>query len=89
MRRLRVPLATPVILGAGAKKTVLDARKAAELFAQPDVPGRRVLSACRSSRGSRRCVHGSVSSATLAHWFVAYRLVLAALIVVGVIAGVL
>jgi len=78
-------LATPVILGAGAK-TVLDARKAAELFAQPDVLA--VGFVLSFSRGSRRWRSWSVSSAdtrSTGSW--PTRLVLAALIVVGVIAG--
>ena len=80
-------LATPVIIGAGAK-TLLDARKAAELFAQPDVLavgfGLSFVSGLAAVAFMVRFLRGHSLN-----WFVAYRLVLAALIVVAVVGGVL
>jgi undecaprenyl-diphosphatase len=80
-------LATPVILGAGAK-TLLDARRAAGLFAQPDVLavgfGLSFLSGLAAVAFMVRFLRGHSLN-----WFVAYRLVLAALIAVAVVAGVL
>jgi len=80
-------LATPVILGAGAK-TLLDARKAAELFAQPDVLAVGFVLSFLSGLAAVAFMVRFLRGHSL-NWFVAYRLVLAALIVVGVIAGVL
>jgi undecaprenyl-diphosphatase len=80
-------LATPVIVGAGAK-TLLDARKAADLFAQPDVLavgfGLSFLSGLAAVAFMVRFLRGHSLN-----WFVAYRLALAALILVAVVAGVL
>ena len=80
-------LATPVILGAGAK-TLLDARKAAGLFAQPDVLavgfGLSFLSGLAAVAFMVRFLRGHSLN-----WFVAYRLLLAGLIVVAVVGGVL
>jgi undecaprenyl-diphosphatase len=74
-------LATPVIIGAGVK-TVLDARKAAELFAQPDVLavgfGLSFLSGLAAVAFMVRFLRGHSLN-----WFVAYRLLLAGLIVVA------
>jgi undecaprenyl-diphosphatase len=80
-------LATPVILGAGAK-TLLDARKAAELFAQPDVLAVGFVLSFLSGLAAVAFMVRFLRGHSL-NWFVAYRLVLAALIVVAVVAGVL
>jgi undecaprenyl-diphosphatase len=80
-------LATPVILGAGAK-TLLDARKAAELFAQPDVLGIGFVLSFLSGLAAVAFMVRFLRGHSL-NWFVAYRLVLAAVIVVLVVAGVL
>src|SRR2546427_10894904 len=65
-------LATPVILGAGAK-TLLDARKAAGLFAQPDVLavgfGLSFLSGLAPVAFMVRFLRGHSPT-----WFVAYRI---------------
>jgi undecaprenyl-diphosphatase len=80
-------LATPVILGAGAK-TLLDARKAAELLAAPDVLavgfGLSFLSGLAAVAFMVRFLRTHSLS-----WFVGYRVILAGLVVVLVIAGVL
>ena len=80
-------LATPVILGAGAK-TLLDARKAADLFAQPDVVVVGFVLSFLSGLAAVAFMVRFLRGHSL-NWFVAYRLVLAALIVVAVVAGVL
>jgi len=80
-------LATPVIVGAGAK-TLLDARKAAELFAQPNVLAVGFVLSFLSGIAAVAFMVRFLRGHSL-NWFVAYRLVLAALIVVGVVAGVL
>jgi undecaprenyl-diphosphatase len=80
-------LATPVILGAGAK-TLLDARKAAELFAQPDVLAVGFALSFLSGLGAVAFMVRFLRGHSL-NWFVGYRLVLAAVIVVAVMAGVL
>lgn len=80
-------LATPVILGAGAK-TVLDARTAAGLFAQPDVLAVGFFLSFLSGLAAVAFLVRFLRGHSL-NWFVAYRLVLAALIVVAVVAGVL
>ena len=80
-------LATPVILGAGAK-TLLDARKAAELFAQPDVLGVGFVLSFISGLAAVAFMVSFLRGHSL-NWFVTYRLVLAAVIVVLVVAGVL
>ena len=80
-------LATPVIIGAGAK-TLLDARKAAELFAQPDVLGVGFVLSFLSGLAAVAFMVRFLRGHSL-NWFVAYRLVLAAVIVVLVVAGVL
>ncbi|MEK6207120.1 MAG: undecaprenyl-diphosphate phosphatase [Chloroflexota bacterium] len=80
-------LATPVILGAGAK-TLLDARKAAELLAAPDVLAIGFVLSFLSGLAAVAFMVRFLRGHSL-NWFVAYRLVLAALIVVAVVAGVL
>jgi undecaprenyl-diphosphatase len=80
-------LATPVILGAGAK-TLLDARKAAELLAAPDVLAVGFVLSFLSGLAAVAFMVRFLRGHSL-NWFVAYRLVLAALIVVAVVAGVL
>jgi undecaprenyl-diphosphatase len=80
-------LATPVILGAGAK-TLLDARKAAELLAAPDVLAVGFVLSFVSGLAAVAFMVRFLRGHSL-NWFVAYRLVLAALIVVAVVAGVL
>jgi undecaprenyl-diphosphatase len=78
-------LATPVILGAGAK-TLLDARKAADLFAQPNVVAVGFVLSFLSGLAAVAFMVRFLRGHSL-NWFVAYRLVLAALIVVAVVAG--
>ena len=80
-------LATPVILGAGAK-TVLDARKAAELFAQPDVLTVGFVLSFLSGLAAVAFMVRFLRAHSL-NWFVAYRLVLAAAIVAAIAAGML
>jgi undecaprenyl-diphosphatase len=80
-------LATPVILGAGTK-TLLDARKAAELFATPDVLAVGFMLSFLSGLAAVAFMVRFLRGHSL-NWFVAYRLVLAALIVGGVVAGIL
>jgi len=80
-------LATPVILGAGAK-TLLDARKAAGLFAQPDVLAVGFVLSFLSGLAAVAFMVRFLRGHSL-NWFVAYRLVLAAVIVAAVAAGVL
>ena len=80
-------LATPVILGAGAK-TLLDARKAAELLATPDVLAVGFVLAFLSGLAAVAFMVRFLRGHSL-NWFVAYRLVLAAAIVAAVATGVL
>jgi undecaprenyl-diphosphatase len=80
-------LATPVILGAGAK-TLLDARKAAALFDKPDVLAVGFVLSFLSGLAAVAFMVRFLRGHSL-NWFVAYRLVLAALIVVAVVAGAL
>ncbi|HEV8229686.1 MAG TPA: undecaprenyl-diphosphate phosphatase [Candidatus Limnocylindria bacterium] len=78
-------LATPVILGAGAK-TLLDARKAAELFAAPDILfvgfGLSFISGLAAVAFMVRFLR-----AHSLNWFVAYRLVLAAVVIALLVRG--
>jgi undecaprenyl-diphosphatase len=80
-------LATPVIVGAGAK-TLLDTRKAAGLFAQPDVLaigfGLSFLSGLAAVAFMVRFLRGHSLN-----WFVVYRLLLATAVVTAVAAGLL
>ncbi|HEV8669436.1 MAG TPA: undecaprenyl-diphosphate phosphatase [Candidatus Limnocylindria bacterium] len=80
-------LATPVIIGAGTK-TLLDARKAAGLFAQPDVLAVGFVLSFLSGLAAVAFMVRFLRGHSL-NWFVAYRLVLAAVIVAAVAAGVL
>jgi undecaprenyl-diphosphatase len=78
-------LATPVILGAGAK-TLLDARKAAELFAAPDVLAAGFLVSFVSGLAAVAFLVRFLRTHSL-NWFVAYRLVLAAVVLAALMAG--
>ena len=78
-------LATPVILGAGAK-TLLDARKAAELFAAPDILAAGFVVSFVSGLAAVAFLVRFLRTHSL-NWFVAYRLVLAALVLVALVAG--
>ena len=80
-------LATPVILGAGAK-TLLDARKAAGLLAEPDVIAIGFVLSFLSGLAAVAFMVRFLRRHSL-NWFVAYRLVLAGLIVLAIAAGLL
>ena len=80
-------LATPVIIGAGAK-TLLDARKATELFAHPDVLAVGFAVSFVSGLAAVAFMVRFLRGHSL-NWFVAYRLVLAAVIVAAVASGLL
>ena len=80
-------LATPVILGAGAK-TLLDARKAAGLLAEPDVLAVGFVLSFLSGLAAVAFMVRFLRRHSL-NWFVAYRLVLAGLIVLAIAAGLL
>lgn len=73
-------LATPVILGAGLK-TLLDARKAAELFSQPDVLAAGFVVSFVSGLAAVAFLVRFLRTHSLA-WFVTYRLVLAAVVLI-------
>jgi len=78
-------LATPVILGAGAK-TLLDARKAAELFAAPDVLAAGFVVSFLSGLAAVAFMVRFLRTHSL-NWFVAYRLILAAVVVLTMLRG--
>jgi len=78
-------LATPVILGAGAK-TLLDVRKAAELFAAPDVLAVGFLVSFVSGLAAVAFLVRFLRTHSL-NWFVAYRLLLAAVVLIALAAG--
>jgi undecaprenyl-diphosphatase len=78
-------LATPVILGAGAK-TLLDARKAAELFSAPDVLAAGFFVSFFSGLAAVAFMVRFLRTNSLV-WFVGYRLVLAALVLVALALG--
>jgi undecaprenyl-diphosphatase len=78
-------LATPVILGAGLK-TLLDARKAEALFAQPDIVIAGFVVSFLSGLAAVAFLIRFVRGHSL-NWFVGYRLVLAALVLVAVALG--
>jgi undecaprenyl-diphosphatase len=80
-------LATPVILGAGAK-TLLDARKAAELFASPDVLAAGFVISFVSGLVAVAFMVRFLRTHSLG-WFVVYRIALAALILVALAQGLL
>jgi undecaprenyl-diphosphatase len=80
-------LATPVILGASAK-TLLDARRAAELFAAPDVLATGFAISFVSGLAAVAFMVRFLRAHSL-NWFVAYRLALAALIVSALMTGLL
>ena len=71
-------LATPVILGAGAK-TLLDARKAAELFSAPDVLAVGFIVSFASGLAAVAFMVRFLRTNSL-NWFVGYRLLLAAVV---------
>ena len=71
-------LATPVILGAGLK-TLLDARKAAELFSQPDILAAGFVVSFVSGLAAVAFLVRFLRTHSL-NWFVAYRLALAAVV---------
>ena len=74
-------LATPVILGAGVK-TLLDARKAAELFSAPDVLAVGFIVSFASGLAAVAFLVRFLRTHSLT-WFVAYRLVLAAIVLIA------
>ena len=78
-------LATPVILGAGLK-TLLDARKAEALFAQPDIAIAGFVVSFLSGLAAVAFLIRFVRGHSL-NWFVGYRLVLAALVIAAVALG--
>lgn len=78
-------LATPVILGAGLK-TLLDARKAAELFAAPDVLAAGFVVSFASGLAAVAFLVRFLRTHSL-NWFVGYRLVLAAVVVLTLVFG--
>src|SRR3989442_3224909 len=80
-------LATPVILGAGAK-TLLDTRNAAWLLAEPDVLSIGFVLSFLSGLAAVAFMVRVLRRHSL-NWFVAYRLVLAAVIVLAIAAGLL
>lgn len=77
-------LATPVILGAGTK-TLLDARRAAELFATPDVLAIGFAVSFVSGLAAVAFLVRFLRLHSL-NWFVAYRIALAALVLFFLIA---
>jgi undecaprenyl-diphosphatase len=78
-------LATPVILGAGLK-TLLDARKAEALFAQPDIVITCFVVSFVSGLAAVAFLIRFLRSHSLT-WFVGYRLVLAALVLLALALG--
>jgi undecaprenyl-diphosphatase len=78
-------LATPVILGAGAK-TLLDARRAAELFAAPDVLAAGFVVSFVSGLAAVAFLVRFLRTHSL-NWFVAYRLILAAIVLLTMVRG--
>src|SRR6266545_3197330 len=77
-------LATPVILGAGIK-TLLDARKAAELFASPDVLAIGFAVSFVSGLAAVAFLVRFLRLHSL-NWFVAYRIALAAVVLFVLVA---
>lgn len=78
-------LATPVILGAGLK-TVLDARKAQALFSAPDVLAVGFVVSFVSGMAAVAFLIRFLRGHSL-NWFVAYRLLLAAVVVLTLLLG--
>ncbi len=78
-------LATPVILGAGAK-TLLDARKAQTLFSAPDVLAVGFAVSFASGMLAVAFLIRFLRGHSL-NWFVAYRLVLAAVVALALLFG--
>lgn len=79
-------LATPVILGAGLK-TLLDARKAAELFSATDVLAAGFVVSFVSGLAAVAFLVRFLRTHSLA-WFVVYRLLLAAAVTYALLSGV-
>ncbi len=78
-------LATPVILGAGVK-TVLDARKAQVLFSEPNVLAVGFLVSFVSGMAAVAFLIRFLRGHSL-NWFVAYRLLLAAVVAATLLLG--
>ena len=78
-------LATPVILGAGAK-TLLDARKAQALFSTPDIIAVGFVVSFVSGLAAVAFLIRFVRTHSL-DWFVVYRLMLAALVALALLFG--
>jgi undecaprenyl-diphosphatase len=78
-------LATPVILGAGLK-TLLDARKAAELFSAPDILAAGFVVSFLSGLAAVAFLVRFLRTHSLG-WFVGYRLVLAAVVLIAIATG--
>src|SRR5581483_7662299 len=78
-------LATPVILGAGVK-TLLDAHKAQALFAAPDVLAVGFIVSFVSGMAAVAFLIRFLRGHSL-NWFVAYRLLLAAVVVATLLLG--
>jgi undecaprenyl-diphosphatase len=74
-------LATPVILGAGLK-TLLDARKAAELFSAPDILAAGFVVSFLSGLAAVAFLVRFLRTHSLG-WFVGYRLALAAVVLIA------
>lgn len=79
-------LATPVIGGVAAK-ALLDARRSAELFAQPDLVLVGVSASFLSGFAAVAFLMRFLRTNSLA-WFIPYRLVLAAALLVAALLGV-
>lgn len=78
-------LATPVIVGAGAK-TLLDARRSAELFAAPDILAVGFGLSFVSGLAAVAFMVRFLRAHSL-NWFVAYRLALAVVVIAVLVAG--
>ncbi|OLC57538.1 MAG: hypothetical protein AUH85_03095 [Chloroflexi bacterium 13_1_40CM_4_68_4] len=74
-----------MILGAGLK-TLLDARKFAELFAMPDVLAAGFIVSFLSGLAAVAFMVRFLRTHSL-NWFVAYRLAIAAVVLTALIAG--
>lgn len=79
-------LATPIILGAGAK-TLLDARKATDLFAEPQVALAGFLVAFVAGLAAVAFMMRFLRTNSL-NWFIPYRLALAVLLLIAAAMGV-
>lgn len=79
-------LATPVIAGAGAK-TLLDARRAGELFAHPEITIVGFVVSFFAGLAAVAFLMRFLRTHSL-NWFIPYRLALAALLVLAAAAGI-